>query len=133
MRLYTTCRAFVQNGEKTNRTNCRSRTRHLATHCGIRLDVLDLAVTRGIVPRRLTNTVLSLSSVDMFFDRESTVVITKLGNLPETALISYCRKFGNVIRCLIKTNTQAKMKEPCKCTEKLCQRRRTRSQSFVVV
>ncbi|CAF4560215.1 unnamed protein product [Rotaria sp. Silwood2] len=47
----------------------------------------------------------------MFFDRESTVVITKFNNLSESVLTSYCKKFGSVIRCLIKTSTQSRNKD----------------------
>ena len=127
MCLYATCRALGQNGEKTNRIERiviaeRITLEHAGEYVWICCVLLDLAVTRGVEPSLGSQCFFRLVSVDMFFDRESTVVITKLGNLPETALISYCRKFGNVIRCLIKTNTQAKTKEPCKCIENLDQR-----------
>ncbi|CAF0893037.1 unnamed protein product [Rotaria sp. Silwood1] len=48
----------------------------------------------------------------MFFDRESTVVITKFNNLSESVLTTYCKKFGTVLRCLIKTSTQSRNKDP---------------------
>ncbi|UJR10525.1 hypothetical protein I4U23_014728 [Adineta vaga] len=48
----------------------------------------------------------------MFFDRESTVVITKLQNLSESVLTAYCQKFGKVLRCFIKTSPQTPKKEP---------------------
>ena len=50
----------------------------------------------------------------MFFDRESTIVVTKFNNLSESVLTAYCQKFGSVIRCLIKTSTQSRNKDPCK-------------------
>jgi hypothetical protein len=52
--------------------------------------------------------------IDMFFDRESTVVITKFNKLSESALTTYCQNFGKVIRCFIKNPAQARNKEPCK-------------------
>ena len=51
----------------------------------------------------------------MFFDRDSTVVITKINNLSESALNTYCQNFGKVVRCFIKTAAQSRNKEPCKC------------------
>ncbi|CAF4749492.1 unnamed protein product [Rotaria sp. Silwood1] len=48
----------------------------------------------------------------MFFDHESTVVITKLNNLSESVLTTYCKKYGTVLRCSIKTSTQARNKDP---------------------
>ncbi|CAF0781768.1 unnamed protein product [Rotaria sordida] len=48
----------------------------------------------------------------MFFDRESTVVITKFNNLSESVLTNYCTNFGIVLRCFIKTSTQARNKDP---------------------
>jgi len=50
----------------------------------------------------------------MFFDRESTVVITKLNNSTESVLTAYCQNFGKVLRCFIKTSTQTPKKDPCK-------------------
>lgn len=50
----------------------------------------------------------------MFFDRESTVVVTKLNNLSEAALTNYCQNFGKVVRCFIKVSQQTPRKEPCK-------------------
>ncbi|CAF0867879.1 unnamed protein product [Adineta ricciae] len=47
----------------------------------------------------------------MFFDRESTVVITKLHNLSESVLTSYCQKFGTVLRCFIKSSSQTPKKD----------------------
>ncbi|CAF2272640.1 unnamed protein product [Rotaria magnacalcarata] len=48
----------------------------------------------------------------MLFDRESTIVVTKFNNLSESVLTAYCQKFGSVIRCLIKTSTQSRNKDP---------------------
>ncbi|CAF0781787.1 unnamed protein product [Rotaria sordida] len=48
----------------------------------------------------------------MFFDRESTVVITKFNNLSESVLTNYCKSFGNVLRCFIKTSNQTRNKDP---------------------
>lgn len=50
----------------------------------------------------------------MLFDRESTIVITKINNLSESALTGYCQKFGTVIRCVIKPSSQSRSKDPCK-------------------
>lgn len=50
----------------------------------------------------------------MHFDRETTVVINKINNLSESALTAYCQKFGSVIRCLVRTSTQTRSKDPCK-------------------
>jgi alpha-ketoglutarate-dependent taurine dioxygenase len=50
----------------------------------------------------------------MFFDRESTVFFTKLNNLSESALTTYCQKFGTVVRCYIKNSSQTRNKDPCK-------------------
>ncbi|CAF3065969.1 unnamed protein product [Rotaria socialis] len=43
----------------------------------------------------------------MLFDCESTVVITKFNNLPDSALIGYCQNFGKIIRWSMKTSTHA--------------------------
>ncbi len=50
----------------------------------------------------------------MHFDRESTVVITKINNLSESVLTNYCQNFGKILRCFIKPSTQTRNKESCK-------------------
>ena len=50
----------------------------------------------------------------MHFDRESTVVITKINNLSESVLTNYCQKFGKILRCFLKTAAQSRSKEACK-------------------
>ena len=50
----------------------------------------------------------------MHFDRESTVVITKISNLSESVLTTYCQKFGKILRCFLRTASQSRNKEPCK-------------------
>ncbi|CAF1020731.1 unnamed protein product [Adineta steineri] len=48
----------------------------------------------------------------MFFDRESTIVITKINNLSESVLTAYCQNFGKVLRCYIKNSSQSPKKDP---------------------
>ncbi len=55
----------------------------------------------------------------MLFDRESTVVITKINNLTETVLTNYCKNFGRIIRCFIKSAAQTRSKESCKFNSRL--------------
>ena len=50
----------------------------------------------------------------MHFDRESTVVITKINHLSESVLTNYCQKFGKIIRCFMRTASQSRNKESCK-------------------
>ncbi len=50
----------------------------------------------------------------MHFDRESTVVITKINNLSESVLTHYCQNFGQILRCFIKSAAQTRSKESCK-------------------
>jgi len=50
----------------------------------------------------------------MHFDHESTVVITKINNLSESVVTTYCQNFGKVLRCYLKNSTQSRTKEPCK-------------------
>lgn len=52
-------------------------------------------------------------SLDMHFDRESTVVITKINNLSESVLTNYCQNFGRVVRSYLKSAIQSRNKEPC--------------------
>jgi len=48
---------------------------------------------------------------DMHFDHESTVVITKINNLSESVLTTYCQNFGKILRCFIKPPMQTRNKE----------------------
>lgn len=48
---------------------------------------------------------------NMHFDRDTTVVITKINNLSEVALTNYCHKFGKILRCLVKSANQTRTKE----------------------
>ncbi len=50
----------------------------------------------------------------MHFDRESTVVITKINNLSESVLTHYCQNYGKILRIFIKSAAQTRSKEPCK-------------------
>jgi hypothetical protein len=50
----------------------------------------------------------------MHFDRESTVVITKINNLSESVLTTYCQNFGKVLRCYFRSAAQSRNKEACK-------------------
>ncbi len=68
----------------------------------------------------------------MFFDRESTVVITKLNNLSESVLTTYCQNFGKVLRCFIKTSTQTPKKDPCKSIILLCLKKSIKNKLLVL-
>jgi archaellum component FlaC len=48
----------------------------------------------------------------MHFDRESTVVITKINNLSESVLTHYCQNYGKILRIFIKSAAQTRSKEP---------------------
>lgn len=49
----------------------------------------------------------------MHFDRESTVVITKINNLSESVITNYCQNFGRIVRSYLKTALQSRNKEAC--------------------
>jgi len=40
------------------------------------------------------------------------LLLTKLNNLSESVLTTYCQNFGKVVRCFIKNSTQSRTKEP---------------------
>lgn len=49
----------------------------------------------------------------MYFDRDTTVVVTKLNNLSDVSIKNYCQNFGPIVRCLIKTSSHSRNKDPC--------------------